>query len=60
MDKMIVEWIEAHTTLHYNVVTLYCVDHYEVFITHNDAPIGQLYCGDTLLEAFVEAMQKHP
>jgi len=57
MDKIIIERIEAHTTLHLNVECLYCVDHYEVFILKDDYPFLGPYLGETLFDAFIEAMK---
>lgn len=55
-DAEIIEWLERQHTLHRKVEALYCVDVYNVTITHDCSQIAGPWEGATLRDAYIEAM----
>jgi hypothetical protein len=55
-DADILNWLERSHTLHYSVVALYVVDGYEVTIEHDCDPCSGPWHGETLRDAYTEAM----
>ncbi len=56
-ESEILDWLERNHTLHRKVVALYLVDGYQVEIEHDCSLIAGPWRGDTLREAYREAMK---
>ena len=58
-DADILDWLERNHTLHRAVEVLYVVDGYQVEITHDDSRVAGPWHGETLREAYSEAMKHY-